>query len=59
MFIMKPSIKRKLNRTLIYECRCDKRLKVKMRDLHWLVRGTGTPEDRDEFHRREVCECDG
>jgi hypothetical protein len=26
----------------------------------WLVdRGTGTPKDRDEVNRREVCECDG
>ena len=22
-------------------------------------RGTGTPKDRDEVNRREVCECDG
>jgi hypothetical protein len=26
---------------------------------HWVVRRTGTPRDRDEVHRREVCECDG
>ena len=24
-----------------------------------LTRGTGTPKDRDEVNRREVCECDG
>ena len=23
------------------------------------MRGTGTPKDRDEVNRREVCECDG
>jgi hypothetical protein len=40
--------------------------KVKVRDLHtshlhihWVVRGTGTPKDRDEVNRREVSECDG
>jgi hypothetical protein len=22
--------------------------------LHWVMRGTGTPEDRDEVKRREV-----
>jgi hypothetical protein len=27
--------------------------------IHWVVRGTGTPKDRDEVNRREVCECDG
>ena len=43
-------IKRKLNRRLIRECRCDERLKA------W---GTGTPKDRDEVNKREVCECDG
>ncbi len=26
---------------------------------HWVVRGTGTPKDKDEVNRREVCECDG
>ncbi len=24
-----------------------------------LLRGTGTPKNRDEVNRREVCECDG
>ena len=37
--------------------------KLKLRDLHgrlhWVTRGTGTPKDRDEVNRREVCECDG
>ncbi len=27
--------------------------------IHKVVRGTGTPKDRDEVNRREVCECDG
>jgi hypothetical protein len=27
--------------------------------LHRVVRGTGTPEDKDEVNRREVYECDG
>ncbi len=26
---------------------------------HWVGRGTGTPEDKDEVNRREVCECEG
>jgi len=35
-----------------------------MRDLHltrihWVPWGTGTPKDRDEVNKREVCECDG
>ncbi len=28
-------------------------------DIHWVVRGTGTPKDKDEVNRREVCDCDG
>jgi hypothetical protein len=24
-----------------------------------VARGTGTPKDKDEVNRREVCECDG
>jgi len=27
--------------------------------IHWVPRGTGTPKDRDEVNKREVCECDG
>ncbi len=27
--------------------------------IHWVVRGTGTPKDRDEVNRRDVSECDG
>jgi hypothetical protein len=36
----------------------------KLRDLHashtlgWSC-GTGTPKDKDEVNRREVCECEG
>jgi hypothetical protein len=30
-----------------------------MSRIHWVVRGTGTPIDRDEVNIREVCECDG
>ncbi len=24
--------------------------------IHWVVRGTGTPKDKDEVDRREVCQ---
>ena len=27
--------------------------------IHWVTRGTGTPNDKDEVNKREVCECDG
>jgi hypothetical protein len=27
--------------------------------IHWVDRGAGTPKDRDEVNRRDVCECDG
>ncbi len=27
--------------------------------IHWVVRGTWTPKDRDEVNTRDVCECDG
>ena len=41
--------------------------KVKLRNLtlgwsphrRWVGRGTGTPKDKDEVNRREVCECEG
>ena len=26
--------------------------------IHWVARGTGTTKDKDEVHKREVCECD-
>ena len=28
-----------------------------MSHIHWVARGPGTPKDRDEVNRREVCEC--
>jgi hypothetical protein len=27
--------------------------------IHWVGLGTGTPKNRDEVNKREVCECDG
>jgi hypothetical protein len=30
-----------------------------MSHIHWVDRGTGTPEDKDEFNRQEVSVCDG
>ncbi len=30
-----------------------------MPHIHWVVRGTGIPKDRDEVNRQEFCECDG
>ncbi len=27
--------------------------------IHCVARGTGTPKDRDEVNKRDVCECDG
>jgi hypothetical protein len=49
----------------IYECRCDERLQTKVKEflvytglfggleshIHWVVRGTGTPKDRDEIYK--------
>jgi hypothetical protein len=29
-----------------------------MSRMHWVVRGTGTPKDRDEVNKRQVCECE-
>ncbi len=57
-------IKRELNkRKLTYECRCDERLKARIKRstrLSYTVEwGTGTPKDSDEVNRREVFECDG
>jgi hypothetical protein len=49
----------------MYEYRCDERLKTeaegstRLGRTHWVARGTDTPKDRDEVHRRQVCECDG
>ncbi len=55
-------IKRQVKRRPIYECRCDERLKTRgiyTTDMYCVTRWTGTPKDRDEINRREVCECDG
>ncbi len=30
-----------------------------MTHIHWVSRVTGTPKDRDDVNRRDVCECDG
>ena len=49
-FVYYESIKRELKIRPIYECRCDERLKTKVE---------GTPGDKDEVNRRDVCECDG
>jgi hypothetical protein len=29
-----------------------------MSRIHWVARETGTPKDRDEVNKREVCECE-
>jgi hypothetical protein len=29
-----------------------------MSRIHWVARGTGRHNDRDEVNKREVCECD-
>ncbi len=52
-------ITRELKRILIYECRCNERLKAKVEGSTHLgytcvPRGTGTAKDRDEVKRREV-----
>ncbi len=52
-------IKRDLKRILVFECRCNERLRAKTEGstrlgytgLSW---GTGTPKDRDDVKRREV-----
>jgi hypothetical protein len=45
------------------ECRYDERLKLRWGiytpRIHWITRGTGTPKDKDEVNRREVCERNG
>jgi hypothetical protein len=58
--VLYSAIKRVLKRILIYESRCNDRLKgtyegsthLIYRD--WVVCGTGTTKDRDEVKRREV-----
>jgi hypothetical protein len=49
MFVCNESINRKIKIKCICESRC----------IHWVGRGDGTPEDRDEVSSRDVCECDG
>ena len=34
-------------------------VKARAKDKTSVVRGTGTPKDRDEVNRRSVCECEG
>jgi hypothetical protein len=63
-FVYYESIKRELKTRPIYDYRYDERLKTKAEEayasrIHWVARGTGTPTDRDEVNRRDVCECDG
>ncbi len=33
--------------------------KIYTTHIHWVTRGTGTPKDKDEVNKRDVCECDG
>ncbi len=64
MFVYYESIKRELKRRLIYEYRCDERLKIKNEESTHLT-DTGLVvelehlNDKDEVHRREVSECEG
>jgi hypothetical protein len=44
----------------MYECRCYERLKTKDEESTLLTyTGSGTPKDKDDVNRRDVCECDG
>jgi hypothetical protein len=43
----------------LYKTRCVFGLMIYMSRTHWVARGTGTPKDRDEVNRQEVCEWDG
>jgi hypothetical protein len=60
-------IKREVKRRPRYECRSDERLKTKgegstlwhVSHTPWVDRGTGSPKNRDEVNKREVCEFDG
>ncbi len=64
-FVYYETINRELNARLMYECRCDEKLKAKSEGSRLLTytglreRGTGIPKDRDEVNIREVSECDG
>jgi hypothetical protein len=50
-------------KTVVYyeSIKRDGRLQTKRftRLSHWVGRGTGTPKDKDEVNKREVCECEG
>jgi hypothetical protein len=54
------TIKGEVKTSPIKACRFDERLKIKGEEstglIHWVVRGTGTPKDKDEVNRREVSE---
>jgi hypothetical protein len=58
VMILSHKLKSRDLKPFLYECRCDERLKPKGEEstFDW---GTGTPKDRDEVNKREVCECDG
>ncbi len=57
-------INREIHRILIYECRCDERLRPQSEGSTRLgytgvPRGTGTPKDRDELIDGKFESCDG
>ena len=58
------SIKREINKKLIFDSRCDGRLKSKTEGCTRLTtlcgaRNRNTYKDIDEVNKREVSECDG
>jgi hypothetical protein len=65
LYVYYESIKREVNIRLIYECRCDERLKAKTEGstrlgyTGWRGGLEHLKKDRDEVDRRQVCECDG
>ena len=62
-FVYYESIKQELNKRLIFESRCDARLKDKVegctRLAYTVAWGTVVPKDKDEVNKRSVYECDG
>ena len=51
LFLFIEEIKRELKGILIYECRCNERLKAKAEGSTRLTsRGTRTPKDRDDVN---------
>ncbi len=63
MCVYYESLKREVKTNPIYGFRCDERLKTKVEEstrrgprMYSVGRGTGTPKDRDEVNRRDVCE---